>query len=319
MAVGNNLPLVGVKSLGVRTTFGSWLAPGSRVAAYLGPAGVFEDPYSENMRVSTLALALARVRSGKGDTILVLPGYSENISTADYASALVAGTRIVGLGIPGESTAPKLTWTAAAATFLLDVANVLIQNMTLDFSGVADCAAPITVSAAGCGIENCRIIMQNDTASFSALSGVTLAAGADRFRMNDNDIESDSEDDDANVVGGVLNVGAAVNGVQFKRNKATFACPGDTVGIVDVTAAAKNLDIADNRFLQLASNAAFAVIIDNVAATGFVTNNAIRIVEDVAPASAGFSVGASAVVLNYLNRVSAASGADATLVDAVDS
>lgn len=319
MAVGNNLPLVGVKSLGVRTTFGSWLAPGSRVAAYLGPAGVFEDTYSENMRVSTLAAALGRVRSGKGDVILALPGYSENISTADYASALVAGTRIIGLGIPGESTAPKLTWTLAAATFLLDVANVLIQNMTLDFSGVADCAAPITVSAAGCGIENCRIIMQNDTASFSALKGVTLAAGANNFRFNDCDIESDSEDDDANVVGGVLNVGAAVSGVQFKRNRATFACPGDTVGIVDVTAAATKLDISDNLFIQLAADAAFAIILDDVAAKGFVSNNLIRIVENVAPASAGLSVGASTVILNAGNRVSAASGADVTLVDAIDS
>lgn len=319
MAIGNNMPLVGVKSLGVRTTFGTWVAPGGRIAAYLGPAGLFEDTYSENMRVTTLASALGRCRSGKGDVVLVLPGYSESISTADYASALVAGTRIVGLGVPGESTAPVLTWTAATATFLLDVANVTIENMTLDFSGVADCAAPITVSAAGCAIEGCRVIMQNDTLSFTALKGVALAAGANRFRFNDNVVEADSEDDDANVVGGVLNVGAAVQGVEVKRNEFTFACPGDTVGIIDVTAAAKKLSIRDNVFYQLAADAAFAIIVDDVAAQGFITSNLIRITENVAPASAGVLLGASSLVLNGLNRVSASSAGDVTLVDAVDS
>lgn len=319
MAIGNNLPLVGVKSLGVRTTHGSWIAPGGRVAAYLGPAGIFEDTYSENLRVSTLAAALGRVRSGKGDVIYALPGYAENVSAADYASALVAGTKIIGLGIPGESTSPKLTWTAATATFLLDVANVLIQNMTLDFSGVADCAAPITVSAAGCGIENCRIIMQNDTASFSALKGIALAAGANAFRFNDNVVEADSEDDDANVTGGVINVGAAVQGVQILRNEFTFACPGDTVGIIDVTAAAKKLSIRDNLFYQLAADAAFAIIIDDVAAQGFVVKNGIRITENVAVASAGASFGASSLILNWDNEVSAASGGDLAPVDAADS
>ena len=319
MAIGNPLPLVGNKSMGVRTTFGSWLAPPGKVAAYLGPAGLFEDTYSENLRVTTLAQALGKCRSGKGDVILALPGYAENISSADYASALVAGTQLIGLGDPFASNAPKLTWTAAAATFLLDVANVKIENMVLDFSGVADCAAPITVSAAGCGINGCRIIMQNDTLSFSALSGVTLASGANNFQFNDNIAECDSEDDDANVTGGVLNIGAAVTGVQVLRNRLAFSCPGDTVGIIDVTAAAKRLDIRDNLFYQFAADAAFCIILDNVAAQGYVVRNGMRITENVAPASAGLSVGAAALILNWDNEVSAASGADATLVDAADS
>lgn len=311
------LPLVGQRATGFRTTFGTWVAPGARVT-YLGPAGVFESSFSETDRVATLNAALARCRSGKGDVIFVLPGYSESISSADFASSLVAGTRIIGLGVPGETSAPKWTWTAAAATFLLDVADVTIRNMTLDFSGVADCAAPMTVSANGCGIEDCRIIMQNDTASFSALQGIALAAGANRFRFNNNTVLSDSEDDDANVTGGVLNIGAAVTGVEVKGNNMAFSCPGDTVGIIDVTAAAKQLDIRDNLFYQFAADAAFCIIIDNVAAQGYVVRNGMRITENVAPASAGLSVGASALILNWDNEVSAASGADATLVDAAD-
>lgn len=311
------LPLVGQKALGFRTFFGTWIAPGARVT-FLGPAGVFEDTFTENNRVATLAAAVARCRASKNDVVFALPGYSENVSSAAYAS-FPAGTKLIGLGTPGEASAPKLTWTAAAATLLMNAADVLIQNMTLDFAGVADCAAPITVSAAGCGIEDCRIIMQNDTPSFSAISGITLAAGAHRFRLNRNVFISDSEDDDANVTGGCLNVGAAVIGVEVKDNRFTFACPGDTVGIIDVTAAAKQLDIADNLFYQLAANAAFCIILDNVAAQGFVVRNGMRITEDVAPASAGLSVGAAALILNWDNEVSAASTADATLVDAADS
>lgn len=312
-----SLPLIGAKSQGLRTFLGTWLAPGGQ-PTFLGPAGVFDSSTVEPYRVQTLAAALARIRPSKGDVIFALPGYAESVSAADYASALVAGTTIVGLGIPGQTSAPKLTWTLAAASFLLDQADVLIKNMTLDFSGVADCAAPMTVSANGCGLEDCRIIMQNDTQSFSALAGINLAAGANRFRLNDCVFVADSEDDDANVTGGCLNVGAAVNGVEVKRNRFTFACPGDTVGIVDVTAAAKNLDIADNLFYQFASDGAFCVIIDNVAAQGFVVRNGMRITENVAPASAGLSVGGAALILNWDNEVSASSAADATLVDAAD-
>jgi len=311
-----NLPLVGIKSLGFRTMFGTWVAPGANVT-YLGPAGVFESAYTENNRVATLAAAVARMRASKNDTIYLLPGYAENVSSAAYAS-IPAGTKLIGLGHTDDASAPKLTWTAAAATLLLNAADILIQNVVLDFSGVADCAAPITVSAAGCGIDNCRIIMQNDTASFSALKGITLAAGANRFRFCDNVVEADSEDDDANVVGGVINIGAAVQGVRIHRNEFTFACPGDTVGIIDVTAAAKKLSIRDNLFYQLAADAAFAIIIDDVAAQGLVVKNGMRITENVAPASAGLSVGASSLILNWDNEVSAASTADATLVDAAD-
>jgi hypothetical protein len=308
-------PLVGLKASGFRTFFGTWVAPGSNVT-FLGPPGVF-DGFAENARVSTLASAAARSRASKNDLIFALPGYAENVSAAAFAS-IPAGTKLIGLGVPGEGSAPKLTWTAATSTLPLNAADILIQNMTLDFAGVADCAAPITVSAAGCAIENCRIVMQNDTPSFSALSGITLAAGAHRFRLNTNTFVADSEDDDANVTGGCLNIGAAVIGVEVKDNRFTFACPGDTVGIVDVTAAAKQLDISDNLFYQLATNAAFCIILDNVAAQGFVVRNRMRVTEDVAPASAGLLVGAAALILNSGNLVSASSTADATLVDAVD-
>lgn len=310
MATNHFLPAVGNTTVGLRTPHGTWLPPGSRVAAYVGPQSESTDAYASSaLLVSTLNAGLARCRSGKGDVVVILPGHTESISSADFASSLVAGTRIIGVGAPGESIHPKFTWTAATSSFLLDVADVTIDNVTLDFSGVADCAAPMTVSAAGCGVQNCRIIMQNDTSSFTALKGLTLSSGANQFRFVGNVVETDSEDDDANVTGGVLNVGAAVSGVLVTDNHMTFACPGDTVGIIDVTAAATKLIIQRNFFYQMASNAAFAIIVDNVAARGTISDNHIRITEDVAPTSAGLSLGVSAFILNRNNQVSAANAA----------
>lgn len=313
------LPGVGNDSIGLRTVHGTWLPPGSKVAAYVGPQSDTTDAYvSSSLLVSTLNAGLARCRSGKGDVVVLLPGYTENVSTADYASSLVAGTRIVGVGLPGESIHPTLTWTAATATFLLDVADVQIHNVTMNFSGVADCAAPMTVSAAGCSVTNCRIIMQNDTSSFSAIKGLALASGANQFSLVGNVFETDSEDDDANVTGGCLNVGAAVSGVAVYNNHFTFACPGDSVGIIDVTAAATKLRIVNNYFYQLATNAAFYIIVDNVAARGTVAQNRGRITEDVAPTSAGVSAGAGAFLLLHDNQVSAANAAT-TATHAADS
>src|SRR5690606_24162744 len=105
-----------------------------------------------NLRVSTLAAAAGRVRSGKGDVVFVLPGFEGDIDAADFLTALVPGTRIIGLGNVNETTAPRLTWTATASSLLLDVANVTIENMVLDWTGIDNVAAPITVSAAGCAL-----------------------------------------------------------------------------------------------------------------------------------------------------------------------
>lgn len=166
---------------GVQTDFGTFSGTGGKVVAYVHHSGraVTDDEYISKMTLTTLNAALRLCRSGKGDMVIVLPGHAENISVADQMSNLVAGTRIIGVGVGNNR--PTFTWTAAASTFLLDVANVELNNLILNMdpgTGTVTVAAPITISAAGCAIRHCKIRMGTDANSLVTI-GVTTTAAAD--------------------------------------------------------------------------------------------------------------------------------------------
>lgn len=295
---------------GIVTPNGTLLKPGGRVAAYVRSTGAVdgEDHFANSgMLVSSINAGLARCRSGQGDIVYVLPGHTESITGADGMSNLVAGTQIVSAGSPWATNNPKISWTTAdTASFLLDVADVSIIGMTLDWAGVADVAAPMTVTGAGCAIIGCHIIAQSDVVSFQAEKGIVVSTGAHDFLFANNYVRTDSEDDDANVTGGIINIAAVVRGTKIVNNTIAYSCVGDTVGIIDQTAAATNTLVAGNLFRQFAANAAFAIIMDD--GHGYIHNNYIRITENVAPTSAGVSI-ASGTFLLHDNQVSAANAA----------
>lgn len=260
------LPLVGQKNLGFRTFFGQWIAPGARVT-FLGPAGVFEDTFTENNRVATLNAALARCRSGKGDVVIALPGYSESISTADFASSLVAGTKLVSAGRPGASNNPTLTWTATAATFLLDVADVEIVGFNLNFAGIDAVVAPITVSAAGCLLANNLITLAAGAAG--ATTPITVAAGANNCSIIDNKMLHTGTETEVNVI----SITGAVDNLEIAGNKISCLLTSATGGIVQIGAAATNLDIHDNLFYNSVEDGIAIRVADTFAATGWIYNN----------------------------------------------
>lgn len=178
---------------GLRTELGTFTPPGGRVVAYVhhaGAARLADITAATTVPVvhKTLNAALAACQSGWGDTVLVLPGHAENISVADQMSNLKAGTRIIGLG--NGNLRPTFTWTTATATFLLDVANVRIENCILNMdpgAGTVTVAAPMTVSAAGCQVVNCKIRMGTD-ANSKVTVGVTTTAAADDMEILNCDV-----------------------------------------------------------------------------------------------------------------------------------
>lgn len=172
-----------VLGAGIQTELGQFVGPGSRVAAYVRASGPQsgDDPEIAGKLVSTLNAGLAQCRSGMGDIVLVMPGHAENVSSADYMSSLVAGTRIVGLGY--GALRPTFTWTATAATWLFDVANVELRNCVLEAAGPSGTTAitvdaPITISASGCALIDCDIRCERD-ADQGATIAVTTTAAAD--------------------------------------------------------------------------------------------------------------------------------------------
>jgi len=133
------------------------------------------------MVLDQAANAIQPNTAGRGCTIVCLPGHTETVSAADFWSSLVAGTRIVGWGY--GTMRPKFTYSAAAATILLNVADVGIQNCVFEMAGdplattALTVAAPITVSAAGCQFRDChfQVGVDADQIVTKAITGTDAA------------------------------------------------------------------------------------------------------------------------------------------------
>lgn len=238
-----NLPTAAFSNVGrvaapVQTPYGFTAAPASRMAAYVRSTGIQDgdDDFIRNNLVEDLDAALARCRAGRGDTIYVLPGHEETISTADDLPNLVAGTNIVGVGSPGDR--PVFTWSAAAATFLLDVAGVSLQNLTFEFAGdptltaALTVAAPITVSAAGCSIIGCsgRVSIDGDQL---ATIPITTTDAADDFAIIDSHFFGAT-------AGEVTTIVRLVGGERFLMDGCTLqgATSSTTVGVLEMNSTA---------------------------------------------------------------------------------
>lgn len=238
-----------------RYTIGAGLAsemgvfiPTGDVVAYVHSGGVV-DGMHEDVRTklyTTLNAGLAQARASQGDIVVVLPGHSENVSSADQMSNLVAGTRIIGLGY--GTLRPTLTWTVAAATFLFDVANVSLSNFILNLASSGNAgvtvAAPITISGAGCSISNCQINFGADADDIVTI-GITVT-GDDVEFMSNHCIGAT-----AGAVGtSFMDLNAAH---RFKMYDCIIegASSGVAVGLMRfVTAASLNVDLRRNTYIN---------------------------------------------------------------------
>jgi hypothetical protein len=135
--------------------------------------------------------ALGQCVAGRGDTIYILPGYTENISASDAWSGLGVATDVTIIGMGRGTNRPTFTWTANGATVLFDTANFRVLNVRMFMAGPQQAgaaqttAAPITVSAAGCEISGCEIWWGFDADQIVTI-GITTTAAADNFTFNSN-------------------------------------------------------------------------------------------------------------------------------------
>lgn len=297
----------------VASPWGTFLKPGGRVAAYVRSTGAQdgEDHFAASgLLVSTLNAGLARCRSGMGDIVYVLPGHTESVSTADFFTSLVAGTQIIGCGRPGSTNAPTLTWTAAAATFLLDVANVTLTGFNLNFTGANTIAAPITVSAAGCSIVGNKMDLGSG-ASNDCQTPITIASGADDCLIASNYM-APSGAQNANII--IVHVAAAVARCQILNNFISTTLTATTNGVIHVGAAATDLNIGRNLITNYVTDGIGIEIADTFAATGIVWENYIGLLGTTAAANTkgvhftGTTEASILLMENYCSDVTAQTG-----------
>src|SRR5687767_4421121 len=269
MPVNHFLPGVGNESVGQRTLYGTWLPPGARVAAYVGPQSESTDAYSSNgLLVSTLAAGLAKCRSGKGDVVCVLPGHTETVSDGTMMDNLVAGTQIIGCAPFGSGLMPTFTFSHADAEWTVDVANVTITGIKFNCDGADTIDTPIQVTAAGFRFEG-NFVNLGSSSSLDCDVFLTLGAGSTNAYIMRNKMQTTSTAVNTNVI----SITAAVDGITIGGNYIKTTLSSATGGVIQIGAAATNLDIHDNVIRNFVEDGIGIRVADTFAATGMVYDN----------------------------------------------
>lgn len=290
---------------GVATPFGLTLPPGGKVAAFLTSDGAaaWDEPVITANCCTTLAQALSRVRTGKGDTIVVMPGHAENVADATMLDNLLPGTRILGLGW-GDSM-PKFTWTATGGQWTLDQKNVVVRGCKFDLAGIDAVTKGILVSAADNVIADCEFVTTK-TAKGVAI-GLEIATGGDRFVLTNTTWRSLSTVE-PQAGGAPMKLAGTADEVKIINN--AFLCGGRVTtaekGQILVSGASTNLYVARNLFYNITASSTFCIVLADVASSGVVDGNTFIVLGDggTAAAAKGVSFGASTTVQSGINYCS---------------
>lgn len=270
-----DLPLA-VAGAGMKTPFGiTLLPPGSRVAAYVRSTGIQsgDDNFIAGNLVPTLAAGLARVRSGLGDSVVVLPGHSESVTDATMLDNLVPGTRIVGFG--RGSAMPTFRWTATGSQWVLNDADVVIQGLRLRLEGANGVVKAIVSTAADIGIYGCDIEVASG-ASNKATIALEIGAASHRFELIGNVFRGTATH---NVTDGVKIVGVS-DQIRIEDNEMVFSATAGN-GLIHFTGAATGIKVLRNILDNSMTSSTATMLFDaTIVVTGVVADNYCSILTD---------------------------------------
>ena len=124
---------------------------------------------------ATLDYAIGQCTASNGDVIYVMPGHAEDLTAADSIDVDVAGIKIIGLG--WGALKPTFRTTAAAGSFKVDAANVLVRNIKLvaNFATGTTAGMTLTANATNLIVEDCD--WRDTSAANEFLLHVTIPTG----------------------------------------------------------------------------------------------------------------------------------------------
>jgi hypothetical protein len=232
----------------------------------------------------------------------------ESISSADHASAGGAASSFAIVGLGKGTARPTFTWTTATSTWLLDTANVWIDNCNLYLAGehatgaALTVAAPFTVSAAGCGFRR-NSIWAGFEVDRGVTIGITTTAGADQFTFGGLSPE------DGNIVRGSAAGGAALTTTFLRivggsdaviaNNDIICGTSAAAVGPI-LTTEALNVNIRNNRIQNNAASSTACITWALANSTGWISDNYMRNMTDASVAHIVVTSGDMQLFLNKL-------------------
>lgn len=205
----------------------SVLAPGG-VGGSNGNPGTLQKPFS------TLDYAIGKCTASRGDIVCLMPGHAENIATAGAITCDVAGVAVVGLG--AGTLRPKLSFTAAAATFVVSAANCSFYNIEWQ-ANFADVAMGLDISGVD-GLTFSHCYFTESATNMNFVDVMDLATGADDFQVDHCKFITGDAANDAHITG-VAHSGLYIYDSVFYANVAQTSA----VGLIETSGNATNVEI----------------------------------------------------------------------------
>lgn len=223
---------------------------------------------------TTIDAAVGACEANRGDVIYVMPGHAEAVIAAAGIDVDVAGVSIIGLG--AGSKRPTITFsTATTADMDIDAANVTIENVIFDLTGVDALVAPIDVNATNFTMRNCKVITAG--ASAQATLGILTDANAGGMVLENNQFLGSADAGTAapvRIVGGDDHV---IRGNTFIGNYTT------SLGAIDnATTACLNTLVEGNFIFNRTASSTKAMVFVSTS-TGIISNNRMQILNGTAP------------------------------------
>lgn len=294
-----------VTNNGLRTQYGLILPPGARVAAYVRSTGVQsgDDAFLAQNLVTTLAAGCARVRPNMGDFVVVLPGHAETVDVAQSAAfnaALVAGTKIVGVG--RGSNMPAFTWNIATAGWVLAVNDVMIAGLHLLTAGSGafiTSNTTLAISITGNDVALYNNDIECGTGFANTVSLIAVSGTASRFDISGNIIRGQ--------VSATLSTQITLSGTGSDGRIADNEIIAGAIvatGNINITGAVPRLKILRNVINNFTVASVAAIAYANVAITGQCAYNTMTVLSTgaVSAGVTGITVGGTNNLTGYFQN-----------------
>jgi hypothetical protein len=246
----------------------------------------------------TLGQAMAQCVANRGDTIIVLPGHVETVTTTP---TFLAGVTVVGIGTGDER--PTFNWTTAASQWAVTVANFRIINCIMNWAATASTATTKAVTWTGANgwMVDCKVIAGAAGGAQQATIGLELATGADKFKLYGTKIYAPTDA----AVPTLIKLTNAVDQVEIKGCDIDVGMSATTGSLITFTTAPTNIRIGDRlgeyqgNFLRN-SIASSTIVLTAIANTTGEADNNIFAIEAASGANTSITVpGNLHMGLNY--------------------
>lgn len=245
------------------------LSPNGGKVFYCCSLGVQDETTADiaSELYTTIAQALSACRANRGDTIVVLPGHVENVSTT--SPTFVAGVTIIGVGNGAERG--KFTWNATGSVWVVGVNNVWIENLVFDTGQANGVTKAISITGTDCTFNQCEFITTTDS-THKATIVLELSTGSDRARVWGNKFRGAA----GTLSTDVVKCAGANDQQEVIGNR--FMCGATAAnGLIHITGAATNILVADNYAYATGASSTATIKVDDVASDGFLVNNLVAV------------------------------------------